>query len=308
MNDKAARFVGTIPENYDRGLGPVLFADWAVNVARQVAQFDPKSVLELAAGTGIVTRALRDELAHDCELVVTDLNPPMLKVAQTKFQPDELVRFEQADATALQYASESFDFAICQFGVMFFPDKKASHADVLRVLKPGGTYLFTLWDSFEANTFARLIHETIARFFPDDPPGFYKVPYGYHDADEIRSLVSAAGFTQVTVQGALFSIPFAIADTATAITWANEHGGAVIATPDATTDYWDIDLSGPVSIVIGSEHAGISDAWRDAGIQVRIPMAGNADSLNASVSAAVLLYEAVRQRRSTEYRVLSTEY
>ena len=102
-------------------------------------------------------------------------------------------------------------------------------------------------------------------------------------------------------QGALFSIPFAIADTATAITWANEHGGAVIATPDATTDYWDVDLSGPVSIVIGSEHAGISDAWRDAGTQVRIPMAGNADSLNASVSAAVLLYEAVRQRRSTEY-------
>ena len=202
MNEQAARFVGSIPENYDRGLGPVLFADWAVNVARQVAQFEPKSVLELAAGTGIVTRALRDELAHDCELVVTDLNPPMLEVAQTKFQPDELVRFEQADATALQYASESFDFVICQFGVMFFPDKKASHADVLRVLKPGGTYLFTLWDSFEANTFARLIHETIARFFPDDPPGFYKVPYGYHDADEIRNLVSAAGFPQVTVERA----------------------------------------------------------------------------------------------------------
>ncbi len=211
MNDKAARFVGTIPENYDRGLGPVLFADWAVNVARQVAQFDPKSVLELAAGTGIVTRALRDELADDCELVVTDLNPPMLKVAQTKFQPDELVRFEQADATALQYESESFDFAICQFGVMFFPDKKASHADVLRVLKPGGTYLFTLWDSFEANTFARLIHETIARFFPDDPPGFYKVPYGYHDADEIRNLVSAAGFPQVTVERATLNSKIASA-------------------------------------------------------------------------------------------------
>jgi ubiquinone/menaquinone biosynthesis C-methylase UbiE len=200
MTEQAARFVGTIPENYDRGLGPVLFADWAVDVARQVARFNPESVLELAAGTGIVTRALRDELAHDCELVATDLNPPMLEVAQTKFQPDEAVKFEQADATDLQYENDSFDFVICQFGVMFFPDKKASHADVLRVLKPGGTYLFTLWDSFEANTFAGLIHETVAQFFPDDPPGFYKVPYGYHDADEIRSLVSVAGFPQVTVE------------------------------------------------------------------------------------------------------------
>jgi SAM-dependent methyltransferase len=202
MNEQAARFVGSIPENYDRGLGPVLFADWAVNVARQVAEAGPKSVLELAAGTGIVTRALRDELARDCELVVTDLNPPMLEVARAKFQSDELVRFEQADATALPYDDNSFDYVICQFGVMFFPDKKASHTDVLRVLKPGGTYLFTLWDSFEANTFAGLIHETIARFFPDDPPGFYKVPYGYHDAGEIKGLASDAGFPQVTVERA----------------------------------------------------------------------------------------------------------
>ncbi len=144
MTERAARFVGSIPENYDRGLSPVLFADWAVNVSRQVAQSSPKSVLELAAGTGIVTRALRDELAHDCQLVATDLNPPMLDVARGKFHPDEFVQFEQADATALQYANDSFDYVICQFDVMFFPDKKASHTDVLRVLKPGGTYLFTL--------------------------------------------------------------------------------------------------------------------------------------------------------------------
>lgn len=202
MTERAARFVGSIPDNYDRGLGPVLFSDWAVNVARQVAHADPSSVLELAAGTGIVTRALRDELAHDCELVVTDLNPPMLEVARKKFKPDELIRFEQADATALQYDKDRFDYVICQFGVMFFPDKKASHTDVLRVLKPGGSYFFTLWDSFEVNTFAGYIHETIARFFPGDPPGFYKVPYGYHEADEIKSLASAAGFSEVTVERA----------------------------------------------------------------------------------------------------------
>ncbi len=200
MNDQAARFVGSIPENYDRGLGPVLFAGWAEDVARLIAKFHPTSVLELAAGTGIVTRKLRDELPTDCELVATDLNTPMLKIAQTKFNQDEFVRFEQADASDLQYTDESFDFVVCQFGVMFFPDKKRSHTEVMRVLKPGGTYLFTLWDSMEANPFARLIHETIARFFPDDPPEFYKVPYGYNDVDEVRDLAINAGFSEVIVE------------------------------------------------------------------------------------------------------------
>ena len=99
-------------------------------------------------------------------------------------------------------------------------------------------------------------------------------------------------------QGALFSVPFAVTDAATATSWAHEHGAIVVATPDAKTDYWNTDLSGPISIVIGSEHAGVSEAWLNTGIPVRIPMAGDADSLNASVSAAVLLYEAVRQGRT----------
>ena len=98
-------------------------------------------------------------------------------------------------------------------------------------------------------------------------------------------------------QGALFSVPFAVTDTDTAISWAFDHGAVIVATPDADTDYWATDLSGSVSIVIGSEHGGVSDAWRNTGTRVRIPMAGSADSLNASVSAAILLYEAVRQRR-----------
>jgi TrmH family RNA methyltransferase len=101
-------------------------------------------------------------------------------------------------------------------------------------------------------------------------------------------------------QGALFSVPFAVADTEAAVSWAVEHGVIVVATPDAESNHWDTDLSGPVSIVIGSEHDGVSDAWLRAGTSVRIPMAGDADSLNASVSAAVLLYEAVRQGRITE--------
>jgi len=98
-------------------------------------------------------------------------------------------------------------------------------------------------------------------------------------------------------QGALFSVPFAVMDAPAAVTWADAHGPVYVATPDAPTVYWEEDLSGPLSIVIGSEHAGVSAAWDGVGTPVRIPMAGAADSLNASVSAAVMLYEAVRQRR-----------
>ena len=200
MNTQAAQFVGTIPENYDRGLGPVLFAGYAKDIAQRVTQFQPASMLELAAGTGIVTRQLRDVLPIECDLLATDLNPPMLEVARSKFQPDEMVRFEQADATKLQYDDESFDIVLCQFGVMFFPNKEQSYCEVLRVLKPDGNYLFTLWDSFDANPFAQIIHETIARFFPDDPPGFYKVPYGYNDIAEIEESVFDAGFVGATVE------------------------------------------------------------------------------------------------------------
>lgn len=197
--EAAAKFVGSIPENYDAGLGPVLFLGWADEVARQVGRMKPSSVLELAAGTGILTRALYSEMPAGSKLIATDLNLPMLDIAKTKIEEIGNVTFEQADATDLKYNDASFDLVVCQFGVMFFPDKKRSHEEVLRVLKPGGTYLFTLWDSWQANPFGELIHETIGQFFPEDPPAFYKVPYGYTDTDEIRDLVLEAGFENVGI-------------------------------------------------------------------------------------------------------------
>lgn len=200
MNENAAQFTGSIPENYDRGLGPVLFKGWADEIADRVARLNPTNVLELAAGTGIVTRQLRDVLATGVEIVATDLNPPMLEVAKKKFKPGEKIAFEQADAMDLRYNGEQFDLVLCQFGVMFFPDKTRSHTEVHRVLKSGGHYLFTLWDSWDANPFGRVIHETVAQFFPDDPPGFYKVPYGYHDTREIRDAALKGGFDDVIVQ------------------------------------------------------------------------------------------------------------
>jgi SAM-dependent methyltransferase len=199
MDSNAAAFTGSIPENYDRGLGPVIFADYAADIARRAAALRPKRVLETAAGTGIVTRQLRDLLPADTHLTVTDLNPPMLEVARGKLRPGEQAEFLPADATALPFPDSSFDAVVCQFGVMFFPDKPKSYAEVFRVLSPGGHYLFNVWDSQHYNLFARIVHQLVERLLPDDPPQFYKVPVSCHEIDPVKEALIAAGFTDINI-------------------------------------------------------------------------------------------------------------
>ena len=197
MNKDASKFVGSIPEHYDACLGPRIFAGFADDLVRRVVQAGARSVLELAAGTGIVTRKLQDSLPESSDLVATDLNGPMLDAARKKFREGESVRFQEADAMDLPFPDASFDCVSCQFGVMFFPDKARSYAETFRVLKPGGRYLFNVWDDWAYNPFARLAHEAVANFFPDDPPGFYKVPFGYRDTDEISASLANAGFAAI---------------------------------------------------------------------------------------------------------------
>jgi ubiquinone/menaquinone biosynthesis C-methylase UbiE len=141
MTGDAAGYIGSIPEHYDRNLGPLLFIDYAADISDRVAACSPARVLETAAGTGIVTRQLRDRLPAGVHLTAIDLNPPMLEIARTKFQASEEVEFRPADATALPFADSSFDAVACQFGVMFFPDKNKSYREVYRVLAAGGHYL-----------------------------------------------------------------------------------------------------------------------------------------------------------------------
>lgn len=198
MSNSALQFTGGIPDNYDNYLVPHIFVDYAADMARRAGALEPRRVLELASGTGIVTRGLRDALPAACELTATDISPPMLEYAQAKFSADESVRFEAVDATELSYGDAAFDLAVCQFGVMFFPDKERSYREVHRVLEPGGSYLFSVWDSMAANPFAKVALETLGRFFEEDPPVFLHVPFGYNNVDEIEKAVKAAGFGQVS--------------------------------------------------------------------------------------------------------------
>lgn len=192
-------FVGSIPENYDQYLGPVLFEPYAEDLVARVRDSQPATVLEIACGTGIVTRRLRDGLNESAKIVATDLNQAMMDYAAQKFRPEEKVEWKQVDATELSFADQSFDAVVCQFGLMFFPDKEKAAREVLRVLKPGGVFFFNVWDSIELNDLAQSAYLVIMKFFPEDPPDFYDVPFSFHDADAIRSLLSAAGFRDVTV-------------------------------------------------------------------------------------------------------------
>ena len=199
MDNKNAQFAGSIPAAYDRYLGPIFFQSYAEDLMNRLRAGENSSVLELACGTGILTRILRDRLPATARLVGTDLNEPMIASAARKFAQHEKIEWKQADASSLSFDDESFDAVVCQFGVMFFPDKTLAAREAHRVLKPGGVFLFNVWDSLKQNDLGRIAHETISSFFEKDPPTFYQVPFGYSDQDEIKRVLKAASFKESRV-------------------------------------------------------------------------------------------------------------
>lgn len=202
-------FVGEIPEIYDRLLGPTLFEPYARELAARFKGFDGE-LLETAAGTGRVTRALA-EAAPLAAITATDLNQPMLAKAASCVQAAN-VRFQQADAQALPFPDHRFEAVVCQFGVMFFPDKAKAFTEARRVLRPHGRFVFNVWGDLAHNDIARGVHEAVAAFFPDDPPAFLaRTPYGWNDADTISATVRSAGFGEVRIDTVALPTPAASA-------------------------------------------------------------------------------------------------
>jgi ubiquinone/menaquinone biosynthesis C-methylase UbiE len=194
-------FAGNIPAIYERCMVPMIFEPYAQEMADRVARRAPEKVLEIAAGTGVVTRALAARLGPVAEIVATDLNQPMLDMAENLQDGRGLVNFRQADALSLPFEDESFDVAVCQFGVMFFPDKLQSYREARRVLKSGGAYVFALWDRISTNEFVTVASALLASRFPDDPPKFMeRTPHGYHDIEAITATLMQAGFADVSVE------------------------------------------------------------------------------------------------------------
>jgi ubiquinone/menaquinone biosynthesis C-methylase UbiE len=199
MNGTPPAFAGSIPDAYDRYLRPLLFEPYAIDLATRIPIRPGLKVLELACGTGILTRALLGMLPGDATIIATDLSEQMLAVAQQQVSPDERLAWQPADAMSLPFDAETFDVIACQFGIMFFPDKDVALGQMRRVLKAGGTLLFNTWDSLERNEIARIAHHTLARTYPENLPRFLDTPFGFHDVETITARVRAAGFQQVHV-------------------------------------------------------------------------------------------------------------
>ena len=201
MREADKLFSGSIPENYDRGMVPLIFEPYATDLARRAASLSPNAVLETAAGTGVVTRALAPKLPPGATYIVTDLNHPMLDYAASQQPPDVRIKWRQADALALPFENAAFDLVCCQFGAMFFPDRISGYREARRVLKPGGHFLFNVWDRIEENVFADDVTNALAEIFPNDPPRFMaRTPHGYHDTVLIRSELEEAGFSRVVIE------------------------------------------------------------------------------------------------------------
>lgn len=194
-------FAASIPAIYEKYLVPMIFDPYAQEMAIRIAALKPLNVLEVAAGTGVLTRAMAERLGPHVEITATDLNQPMLDIAMARHRAGRPITWRQADALALPFDDQSFDIVACQFGVMFFPDKVEGFREARRVLAGGGSYMFNVWDRIDSNEFISAVTAALRDIFPDDPPLFMeRTPHGYHDGDAIRRDLRAAGFSEVAIE------------------------------------------------------------------------------------------------------------
>lgn len=193
-------FSGEVPGNYDKYLGPILFEPYALDLIDRLKNERVEHVLELACGTGRVTTHLVDLIPTKGSLTATDLNPGMLELAQSKIQ-NEKIFWTVADAEDLSFYNGQFDHIVCQFGVMFFPAKEKSFKEANRVLKKGGKYIFSTWESVEKNPRIDLMWSVIHEVFGNEAPDFFqKGPHSFFDKKEIERLMVNAGFKNVRIE------------------------------------------------------------------------------------------------------------
>ena len=188
-------FAGSVPEFYDRYLVPLIFEPYAEDLVARLGQLGMTSILEIGAGSGVATRAMAAGLPDSVSITATDLNEPMIDHARSRGSVRP-VTWQAADVMELPFGDGEFDAVVCQFAVMFFPDRARAFAEVARVVCPGGVFVFSVWDCIEENEFADVITEAVGRLFPEDPPRFLaRTPHGYYDETTIQTDLSDGGFS-----------------------------------------------------------------------------------------------------------------
>ena len=241
MVKEYTQFAGTVPENYEQYLGPLLFEPYALDIAQRVDNTKAKTVLEIACGTGRVTHHLVQVLLPDASLVATDLNAGMIAVAKQHLQYPNL-QFKEADAQQLPFDDASFDLIVCQFGFMFVPDKQQAFNEAFRVLKTGGKLLFATWDRLEENELTLVVRDTVVKHFNNEAAKFYNVPFSLYDKQNITSLLEKAGFNNIKIEN--------VGKQGTHVTAAEAARGLILGTPafnvissqDAAAPAWPVDV------------------------------------------------------------------
>jgi SAM-dependent methyltransferase len=196
VSDVDRLFTGSIPQLYDEYMVPLIFEPFAADLASRVATLRPSCLLEIAAGTGVVTRYLANTLTPEVRIIATDLNQAMIDRAMS-VGTTRPVEWRQADAMQLPFSDETFDVVVCQFGAMFFPEKPKAFSEAKRVLRSGGTFIFNVWDTIDQNEFAETVTFALQQMFPEDPPRFMaRTPHGYSDTGLITRHLVEGGFSR----------------------------------------------------------------------------------------------------------------
>lgn len=201
MSSSVFKFTGARSAHYDNLLGPFLFEPFGKEMAGRIPIHNVQSVLELAAGTGRVTRHLRERLPSSAKLVASDLSPDMLEIAKSKFTADQNLEWVIADMQNLPFENNAFDVVVCQYGIMFPPDKQHVFEEVYRVLKPGGVFLFSTWEKTDRVEIFRLIYnEHVIPFFPGEDPARFVLPFSLHNPDQLKAFLTNSGFSQEKIE------------------------------------------------------------------------------------------------------------
>jgi ubiquinone/menaquinone biosynthesis C-methylase UbiE len=254
-------FAGSIPDIYDEYLVPLIFENHAEDLAQRMVVGQPGDVLETAAGSGVVTRAVAQRLGPSARYTVTDLNQPMLDRAARMQGTDGRISWAQADALELPFADGSFDAVLCQFGAMFFPDRVKGYTEARRVLRPGGRFLFNIWDRIETNEFADAVTRAVGELFPEDPPLFLaRTPHGHGDVAVIRAELAAAGFRDISI------------DTVTGPSRAPVARHPAMGYCQGTPLRNEIEARDPAGLERATEHAAraIARHWGEGPVEAKI--------------------------------------
>ena len=190
-------FTNRIAENYEKYMAPMFFEPYAEDMARRFSAGQVNAILEVACGTGQVTRHLREHLPN-ARITATDLNAGMLEYAKKTVGAENDFEWLIADAQNLQFGENSFDAVICQFGLMLMPDKQRAVNEAYRVLRPGGRFIFMTWDKIDPAS--KIVNDVINSYFKDDPPDFYAVPFSMYKPGELRQLLETGGFKNIIIE------------------------------------------------------------------------------------------------------------